>query len=95
MYATEERSTLTEFLHDPQSHLARLKDTGNPEILTVDGKAEAVLIDADRYQEIMDRLYEAETVAAIQEGLAAVERGEFKPADQVFSELKARFGIQG
>ena len=95
MDATEERFTLTEFLHDPQSHLARLKETRISEVLTVDGTAEAVLLDADRYREIMDRLYEAETVAAIREGLAEADRGELIPLDQFVSEVKAQFGVPG
>jgi predicted transcriptional regulator len=36
-----------------------------------------------------------ETIAAIREGLAAAERGESKPAEQVFAEMKAKYGIQG
>jgi predicted transcriptional regulator len=36
-----------------------------------------------------------ETIAAIREGLAAAERGALKPAEQVFAEMKVKYGIQG
>lgn len=35
-----------------------------------------------------------ETIAAIREGIAGAERGELKSAEQVFAEMKARYGIQ-
>jgi hypothetical protein len=36
-----------------------------------------------------------ETLAAIQEGIASAERGEGKPAAQVFSEMQAKYGLHG
>jgi predicted transcriptional regulator len=36
-----------------------------------------------------------ETLAAIREGIASAERGEMKPAEQVFSEMQAKYGLQG
>lgn len=85
---------MTDFLRNHKSHVARLKETRKPEILTVNGKAEVVIQDADSYQEMMDRLERAELIAAVQEGLAAADRGEMKPARQVFEEMKAKYGIQ-
>jgi predicted transcriptional regulator len=35
------------------------------------------------------------TIAAIREGIASAERGDLKPAEQVFAEMKARYGVQG
>ena len=47
------------------------------------------------YQELLDRLYQMETIAAIREGIESAERGELKPAEQVFAEMKAKYGIHG
>jgi hypothetical protein len=46
--------------------------------------------DADSYQRLLDRLQHMETLAAIQEGMASAERGELKPAAQVFAEMRAK-----
>ena len=81
---------LTDFLRNHKVHVTRLKETGAPEVLTVNGKAEVVIQDAESYQELLDRLYRLETIAAIREGLASAERGEMKDAEQVFAEMKAR-----
>ena len=36
-----------------------------------------------------------ETLTAIQEGIASAERGGGKPAEQVFSEMQAKYGLHG
>jgi PHD/YefM family antitoxin component YafN of YafNO toxin-antitoxin module len=95
MLDTRQIHPLTDFLRNHKAHLARLKETRAPEVLTVNGRAEIVVQDADSYQEMLDRLYHLETIAAIQEGIASAERGELKPAEQVLAELRARHGLQG
>ena len=51
--------------------------------------------DAESYQQMADALLKMETIAAIKEGLAAAERGELIPAEQVYEEMKAKYGLQG
>jgi PHD/YefM family antitoxin component YafN of YafNO toxin-antitoxin module len=84
---------LTDFLRNHKAHVKRLKKTHAPEVLTVNGKAELVIQDADSYQRMLDRLHHMETLAAIQEGMASVERGEQKPAAQVLDEMRAKYGL--
>jgi len=86
---------LTDFLRSHKAHVARLKETGSPEVLTINGRAEVVVQDAESYQEILDRLREMQTLAAIQEGLASAERGELRYASQVLAEMKAKYGLSG
>jgi predicted transcriptional regulator len=95
MLDTRNIHSLTDFLRNHKEHIQRLKETRRPEVLTVNGKAEVVLVDAVSYQEMVDQIEETKTIAAIREGLAAAERGEMKPAEQVLSEMKARYGLQG
>jgi predicted transcriptional regulator len=59
----------------------------------VNGRAEVVVQDAASYQAMLDRLHHMETIAAIQEGMASAERGELKPAAQVFDEMRAKYGL--
>jgi PHD/YefM family antitoxin component YafN of YafNO toxin-antitoxin module len=84
---------LTDFLRNHKAHVARLKETHAPEVLTVNGKAEVVIQDAESYQRLLDRLHRMETIAAIQEGMASAERGELKPAAQVLAEMQAKYGL--
>ena len=95
MLDTRQIHSLTDFLRNHKAHVARLKQTRTPEVLTVNGRAEIVIQDAESYQELLDRLHHMETIAAIREGIASAERGELKPAEQVFVEMQARYGLQG
>lgn len=93
---TREIHPLTDFLRNHKAHMSRLKKTRTPEVLTVNGKAEIVIQDAESYQRLIDRLdqlHHLETIAAIQEGMASAERGELKPAAQVLDEMRARYGL--
>jgi PHD/YefM family antitoxin component YafN of YafNO toxin-antitoxin module len=93
MLDTREIHPLTHFLRNHKTHLTRLKKTHAPEVLTVNGKAELVIQDAESYQRMLDRLHHMETLAAIQEGMASAERGELKPAAQVLDEMRAKYGL--
>ena len=95
MIDTRQIHSLTDFLRNHKAYVARLKETRTPEVLTVNGRAEIVVQDAESYQDLLDRLHHMETLAAIREGIASAERGELKPAEQVFAEMQARYGIRG
>jgi PHD/YefM family antitoxin component YafN of YafNO toxin-antitoxin module len=93
MIDTRQIHSLTDFLRNHKAHVARLKETRAPEVLTVNGRAEVVIQDAESYQALLDRLHHMETLAAIREGIASAERGELKPAEQVLAEMQARYGL--
>ncbi|MGA7080584.1 MAG: hypothetical protein WBQ43_03615 [Terriglobales bacterium] len=93
MLDTREIHPLTDFLRNHKKHVARLKKTRAPEVLTVNGKAEVVVQDAASYQLMQERLHRMETLAAIQEGMASAERGELKPAAQVLDEMRIKYGL--
>jgi PHD/YefM family antitoxin component YafN of YafNO toxin-antitoxin module len=93
MLDAREIHPLTDFLRNHKAHVTRLKKTHTPEVLTVNGKAEVIVQDAESYQRLLDRLHHMETLAAIQEGMASAERGELKPAAQVLDEMRAKYGL--
>jgi hypothetical protein len=93
MLDTREIHPLTDFLRNHKAHLARLKTTKTPSVLTVNGHAELVMLDVDSYQHLLERMHHLETLDAIREGIASAERGELKPAEQVLSEMKAKYGL--
>jgi predicted transcriptional regulator len=64
-------------------------------VLTINGRAELVVLDVKSYQAMVEKLDRLETIAAIREGVASAERGELKPAEQVFAEMRAKRGLQG
>jgi PHD/YefM family antitoxin component YafN of YafNO toxin-antitoxin module len=56
MIRSEDITSLTDFAKNAKAHLKRLKRTGRPELLTVNGKAEAVIQNASAYQCLLEEL---------------------------------------
>jgi PHD/YefM family antitoxin component YafN of YafNO toxin-antitoxin module len=56
MIRSEDITSLTDFAKNAKAHLKRLKRTGRPELLTVNGKAEAVIQNASAYQLLIEKL---------------------------------------
>ena len=68
--------SLTEFKRNTARLVARMKKTRHPLVLTVNGRAEAVVFDAETYQRLVEFIDRAEAVEGIQRGLESFARGE-------------------
>ena len=93
MISLRDIRSLTDFQRNTKQYLQHLKETQNPLVLTINGKAEVIVQDAEAYQSLLDRLERAEAVAAIQQGLAEFERGEGRPAKAALEALRGKHGI--
>jgi prevent-host-death family protein len=88
---TQDIHSLTTFKRNSSGLMKHMKKTGRPLVLTVKGKAEAVLLDAAAYQEVASQL---DAVASIRRGLAQARKGAGRPADEVFDELEREDAIR-
>jgi PHD/YefM family antitoxin component YafN of YafNO toxin-antitoxin module len=88
MVSLQSIHALDHFKRNAAAFRERLKETGEPEVLTVDGRAEIVVQSAEGYQRLLDRLEELETVAGLREGMRDAEAGRTKPARGVFATLR-------
>ena len=79
---------LTDFKRNTSEFLSQLKATGQPVVLTINGKAEIVVQDARSYQRLLEIADRLETIEAVKEGLASMARGEGRPSDAVFDDLE-------
>jgi prevent-host-death family protein len=89
--------SLTNFKRQTSKYVKRLHKTGEPVILTVNGKAQVVVQDAAAYQKLLQAAELAdrgETIAAIREGLADVKAGRTKPARSVLKVLAKKYGLK-
>jgi hypothetical protein len=84
---------LSDFQRNARAHIARLKKTGRPEVLTVHGQAELVVQHADAYQELLDLAANAAAIVGIQRGLQGMIEGTGEEAEDVFASLEREFGI--
>jgi len=93
MIQLEEICSLREFQRDAKRHIQRLKRTGRPEAITVNGRAEVVIQDATSYQRLLDLTAQAEAIAAVHEGLESMRRGGGKPARLVLERIRRKHRI--
>jgi|HubBroStandDraft_1064217.scaffolds.fasta_scaffold1447424_2 prevent-host-death family protein len=82
---TQDIQSVTTFKRNSSGLMKQMRKTGRPLVLTVKGKAEAVLLDAAAYRDIADHL---DSVASIRRGLAQARKGLGRPVDDVFDELE-------
>jgi prevent-host-death family protein len=88
--------SLTNFKRQTAVYLERLHKTGEPVVLTVNGRAQVVVQDAGAYQKLVEaaaRVEREETIAAIREGLADVKAGRTKPARAALKALGKKYGM--
>jgi prevent-host-death family protein len=85
--------SLTDFQRNARSCISRVKESKNPLVVTVNGRAEVVVQDAESYQALVDRLRELEDLAAIREGIAQADAGLTRPALEALQELRQRHGV--
>jgi PHD/YefM family antitoxin component YafN of YafNO toxin-antitoxin module len=95
MIDLREIRSVTEFQRNVKEYVGQLRATRSPMVLTVNGRAELVVQNAESYQELLDRLDRAEALAGIRQGMAEFERGEGQPARVALEALKEKLGVSG
>ena len=84
---------VTDFVRNYKSFLTRIKETGRPEVLTVNGIPECVLVDAKTFQEMTEAWEEARFLKAVNEGIECMNRGTSKTTAQAFHEIRTKLEI--
>ena len=93
MINLDDIQSLTDFKRNTAKYLKKMKKNKGPVVLTVNGRAEIVVQDAKAYQEMLERVERAETVAALKQGIDEFKRGEGRPARKALEELRRKHGI--
>ena len=87
MIALRDIRSLTDFQRNTKAHLKRLKSTGRPEVLTVNGSAALIVQDAAAYEDMLD------AIRGIQRGLDERKAGKGEPARIVLDRLRVKHKI--
>jgi prevent-host-death family protein len=90
---TNDIQSLTTFRRRSGDFLKQLKKTKRPVVLTVNGKAAAVVQDAAAYQRLLDIAAQADANEGIRQGLDDVANGRARPAREFFRAFEAGHGI--
>jgi prevent-host-death family protein len=90
---TSDIQSLTTFRRSSGDFMKLLKKTKRPVVLTVNGKAAAVVQDAEAYQRLLDMAARADAVEGIRQGLDDLARGRTHPAGEVFDDIRRKHRI--
>jgi prevent-host-death family protein len=90
---TKDIQSLTSFRRNSAVVIRQIKRSKRPVVLTVKGRAEAVVQDAASYQRLIDIAARADAREGIRQGLEDARSGRGRPASQFFAEFEARHGI--
>ena len=81
MKLTRDIQSLSTFKRDTAKIVRQLKKTGRPVVLTVNGKAELVIQDAESYQKLLEAHERMDAIEGIRRGLESMKRNQGKPAE--------------
>ena len=90
---TKDIQSLTTFRRRSGDFMKQLKKSKRPVVLTVKGKAQAVVQDAEAYQRLLDIAARADVHEAIRQALDDVVRGRTRPASEAFDQIRRQHGI--
>ena len=93
MKLTRDIQSLSTFKRDTAKLLRQMKKTKEPVVLTVNGKAELVVQDAESYQRLSEAKDRIEAIEGIKRGLESMRRNAGKPAERFFQEFFIEKGI--
>ena len=82
--------SLTAFKRDTGEYIRKIKESGNPLVLTVKGKAAIIVQDAESYRRMLRALDRAETVMMVREGLKSVRLGKTMSLDQFDKKIRKK-----
>jgi prevent-host-death family protein len=91
---TRDIQSLTTFRRRSGDFIKQLRRTKRPVVLTVKGKAAAIVQDAEAYQRLLDIAARADAEEGIRQGLEDAKKGRTRPAREFFAEFAAKHGIR-
>lgn len=75
---SQDIQSLSTFKRNTNELIKQMKATGNPLVLTVNGKAELIVQDAVSYQKLLDSLEQLKSIIDIKQGLKSTDSNNKK-----------------
>ena len=85
--------SLSNFKRNTVRFLEQLRESGEPAVLTINGKAELVVQDAKSYQRLLDLAERVEAMEAIREGMKELVEGKGISLEEFREHVKRKRGI--
>jgi PHD/YefM family antitoxin component YafN of YafNO toxin-antitoxin module len=85
--------SLTDFKKNTPDFVHQMKETGEPIVLTINGKAELVVQDAVAYQKLLDLAEAAKVMEGIRQGLEDMKAGRLNSLEDFKDHARSKYGI--
>jgi PHD/YefM family antitoxin component YafN of YafNO toxin-antitoxin module len=85
--------SLTDFKRNTAAFMRRLKKSRTPEVLTVNGEARLVVMDAETYEQMVASFERADAIEGIRRGLEDAKAGRVLPAKRAFDMIRMKHKI--
>lgn len=80
--------SLSNFKRNTSEFLQKLKKSGDPLVLTINGKAEVVVQDAASYQRLLEISERLETINALRPAIEEMKNGKGESAESVLTLIR-------
>lgn len=87
---TRDIRSISDFKRKTPDILRQLKHTGQPVVLTMNGRAEVVVQDAESYQQMVEIIERVRDIDAIRNGLEDVAAGNTMSLDSFIGSMKRK-----
>jgi prevent-host-death family protein len=81
-------NSLSNFKRNTPEFIRQLKETGQPVVLTINGKAELVVQDTASYQRLVELAEQAEEMELTRRAVAEMRAGRGRPAAQMLDAMQ-------
>ena len=85
--------SLTDFKRRTVNFMRQIKNSHRPLVLTVNGRAQAVVQDPAAYQKLVDMAERYEAISAVQEGIVQAKREEGVSLEKFDKRMRKKYGI--
>jgi prevent-host-death family protein len=86
--------SLTDFKKKTSEFISQLKETGEPVVLTINGKAELVVQSAAAYEKLRQVVEEARVLEGISQGIEDMNAGSTMSLEQFKEHARTKHGIR-
>jgi PHD/YefM family antitoxin component YafN of YafNO toxin-antitoxin module len=93
MKISRDIQSLSVFKRDTSKFRRQLKKTKEPIVLTVNGKADMVVIDAVSYENYLREKDRLDMIASVNRGIQDMKEGRVTPAEKVFRDFEKKNNI--
>jgi len=87
-------TSVTELRNNFRGQIDRARETGRPLFVTTNGHTEAVLLSPAAFDALMDKVELADSIQAIERGLADARAGRTRPLKDAVRDIAAELGLE-